>query len=416
LSSRREVEEILRAGPVPVTVFRAAMIIGSGSASFEIVRYLVERLPLMVTPRWVVTRCQPIAVRNVLQYLIDALQVDETIGATLEIGGPDIVSYKDLMNVMAAERGLPRRRVVPLPFLTPRLSSLWIHLVTPLSARIARPLAEGLRNEVVVHDDTAARLMPQELLDVRTAIDMALKRVEEQEVETTWSAAGPIPGDPDWAGGEVFRDTWTCLVSAPPEVCYRAVCRVGGGHGWYGLDWLWRVRGWMDQLVGGPGLRRGRRDPENVEYGEALDFWRVTGIDAPRHLALRAEMKVPGEALLSFHIEPAPEDAPAEGPARVVRLVQSACFIPRGLFGLAYWYAVLPLHGFVFRGMLRGIRKHAEREVHPSGRPREWRDQRITAVEPQARWRRMEEGTALSPAAQAALEGGASVVADEPPA
>ncbi|MEM6675868.1 MAG: SDR family oxidoreductase [Planctomycetota bacterium] len=391
LSSRREVEEVLRAGSVPLTVFRAAMIIGSGSASFEILRYIVERLPLMVTPRWVRTRSQPIAVRNVLAYLIDALDVPETIGRTLDIGGPDIVTYHELMDAMAKARGLPRRRVLTVPLLTPRLSSLWIHLVTPASHRIARPLTEGLKNEVVARSDAATRLMPQDLLSVEDAIAAALARIDTQDVETSWSAAGPIPGDPGWAGGEVFRDAWTCVVAAPADVAFRSVCRVGGGHGYYALDWLWRVRGWMDQVVGGPGLRRGRRDPENVRFGEALDFWRVTGIEDGRHLALRAEMKLPGEALLEFHVEPVDD-----GRGDLVRVVQTASFIPRGLFGLAYWYAVLPLHGFVFRGMLRGIRKTAERQVHSSGRPSEWRDPKVRSIEPEGKWRRMTPGTALA--------------------
>ncbi|MEM8710666.1 MAG: SDR family oxidoreductase [Planctomycetota bacterium] len=396
LSSRREVERILRSTSVQLTVFRAAMIIGSGSASFEILRYLVERLPLMITPKWVVTRCQPIAVRNVLKYLIDALEVPETGGRTLDIGGPDIATYKDLMNAMAKARGLPKRRVLAVPLLTPRLSSAWIHLVTPISARMARPLAEGLRNEVVCRNDDARELMPQQLLTVDEAIEAALTRIDEQDVETSWSAAGPIPGDPNWAGGEVFRDTWTVLVASSEAAAYRAVCRVGGGHGYYSLDWLWHVRGWLDRLVGGPGLRRGRRDPENVAYGEALDFWRVTGVSAPEHLALRAEMKVPGEALLEFHVEPAPADASADHPDDLVRVVQTASFIPRGLFGLLYWYAVLPMHAFVFKGMLRGIRKTAEKEVHPSGRPRAWRDPKVYSIEPERRWRRFTPGTALA--------------------
>jgi len=397
LASRREVESVLGEGPVPVTVFRAAMIIGSGSASFEILRYLVERLPVMVTPRWVRTRCQPIAVRNVLGYLVDALGAAGTVGRTLDIGGPDVVRYRDLMDAMARARGLPRRRVLTLPILTPRLSSHWIHLVTPISSRIARPLAEGLRNEVVCRDDAAQELIPQELLTVDEAIEAALARVEQQEVETSWSAAGPIPGDPDWAGGEVFRDTWECVVAAPPEAAFRAICRVGGGNGWYALDWLWHVRGWLDRLVGGPGLRRGRRDPDTVAFGEALDFWRVTGIARPEHLALRAEMRVPGEALLEFHVE-APDPSVRHAHSEpVVRVVQTASFIPRGLFGLVYWYAVLPLHGFVFRGMLRGIRRSAEKEVHPGGVPRTWRDPEIRAITPERRWRRYTEGSALSP-------------------
>ncbi len=350
LASRREVEELLASGQTPVTVLRAAMIIGSGSASFEILRYLVERLPVMVTPRWVSTESQPIAVRNVVQYLVDCLGVPGTSGRTLDIGGPDVLSYRELMRIMAEERGLRRRYVIPVPVLTPRLSSLWIHLVTPISHRIARPLAEGLRNRVVCRNDDARRLMPQELLTVREAIRAALDRVAHDEVETSWSMAGPIPGDPDWAGGTVFTDRRALRVEAPTEAVWRAVVRIGGGHGWYAADWLWRLRGWMDRLVGGPGLRRGRRDPDEVGYGEALDFWRVTGIDKGRRLSLRAEMKLPGEALLEFTVA-----AEASG----TQLTQTARFRPRGLAGLAYWYAVLPLHAFVFRRMLEGIRTAA---------------------------------------------------------
>jgi len=376
LRSRREVEEALRTGAVPVTVLRAAMIVGSGSASFEILRYIVERLPVMVTPRWVHTRCQPIAVRNVLGYLIACLGVPETRGATLDIGGPDVVTYRELMRIMAAARGLGPRLVLPVPVLTPRLSSLWIHFVTPISQRVARPLAEGLRNEVVCRDDRAQRLMPQPLLTMREAIDAALVRVQARDVETSWSAAGPIPGDPDWAGGKTYVDRWTLLVDAPIDVVFRAVCRVGGGHGWYAADWLWRLRGWLDRLVGGPGLRRGRRHPDDVGYGEALDFWRVTDVARPRRLALRAEMRLPGEALLSFDLA---EEARGDGPS-LVRVRQTAAFLPKGLLGLLYWYAVLPLHGFVFRGMLRGIRRAAEAEQHGGGRPSAHRDPRVQKV------------------------------------
>ena len=352
LASRREVEALLASGRTPVTVFRAAMIIGSGSASFEILRYLVERLPVMVTPRWVATECQPIAVRNVVQYLVDALDRSETAGRTLDIGGPDVLSYRELMRTMAEERDLGRRYVLPVPVLTPRLSSLWIHLVTPLSQRIARPLAEGLRNRVVCRDAEAQRLLPQPLLTVRQAIRAALDHVAQDEVETSWSMAGPVPGDPDWAGGTVFTDRREVAVEAPPEAVYAAVVRIGGGQGWYAADGLWRLRGLLDRLVGGPGLRRGRRDAEEVGYGEALDFWRVTAVERNRRLALRAEMKLPGEALLEFEITPAGDGA---------RLAQTARFRPRGLLGLAYWYAVAPFHAFVFDGMAQGIRREALR-------------------------------------------------------
>jgi uncharacterized protein YbjT (DUF2867 family) len=351
LASRREVERVLASGRTPVTVLRAAMIIGSGSASFEILRYLVERLPVMVTPRWVTTECQPISIGNVLHYLVQELTHPATLGRTLDIGGPDVLSYEALMRVMAEERGLRRRLVIPVPVLTPRLSSLWIHLVTPISHRIAVPLTEGLRNRVVCRDDDAARLMPQPLLSVREAIREALDSVEQGEVETIWSMAGPVPGDSDWAGGTVFTDRRSTTVEAPPADVFRAVCQIGGGHGWYAARPLWQLRGLIDRLFGGPGLRRGRRDPDRVSFGEALDFWRVTGVERGRRLSLRAEMKLPGEALLEFQVEPLGEGSS--------RLVQTARFLPKGLLGLAYWYAVLPFHAVVFGGMLAGVRRAA---------------------------------------------------------
>ncbi len=357
LDSRREVEEALAEGPVPVTVLRAAMIIGSGSASFEILRYLVERLPIMITPRWVSTECQPIGVRNVLHYLVEALETPETAGRTLDIGGPEIVTYLQLMQIYAEAAGLRQRIIVPVPVLTPRLSSLWIHLVTPLDSHIARPLAEGLRNRVVCRDDAAARLMPQELLSTRQAIDAALGM---DHPETFWSDAGTIPGDPDWAGGTSYVHREETEVDAPPAEAFRAVVRIGGKNGWYGVDSLWRLRGWIDQLLGGPGLRRGRRDADSVRYGDALDFWRVTGIEEGRSLKLRAEMIVPGEAILEFEIELDEADSDQS------RLVQTARFLPRGLLGILYWYAVMPLHGVVFRRMLQGIRRAAERGAEES--------------------------------------------------
>lgn len=356
LRSRRQVEEELASSGIPVTTFRAAMIIGSGSASFEILRYLVERLPIMITPKWVTTECQPVAIADVLYWLVRCLEVPETTGKTLEIGGDDVMAYQELMRVMAEELGLRRRIILPVPVLTPRLSSLWINLVTPVSYRIARPLAEGLKNRVVVTDNTTQRLMPHKALGAREAIRRALEKIEQQAVETRWSVAGPVPGDPSWAGGTVFTDERVVDVEADPASLYAAICRIGGGNGWYAGDILWRVRGWMDTLVGGPGLRRGRRLPETVEFGETLDFWRVVGIDRDRSLSLRAEMKLPGEAQLDFKIEPIePERKPP-----ITRLVMTARFRPRGLAGLLYWYSVIPLHEFVFGGMLRGISKTAE--------------------------------------------------------
>ncbi len=356
LTSRREVERALAEGRVPVTALRAAMIIGSGSASFEILRYLAERLPVMITPRWVKTECQPIAVRNVLHYLVTCLAVPETIGRTLDIGGPDVLSYEALMQIMAEERQLPRRLIIPVPVLTPFLSSLWIHLVTPVSARMARPLAEGLRNRVVVHDDSAAALMPQPLLGVRPAIKIALEMEARSDVESTWSSAGPMPGDPDWAGGDVFEDARERIVHASPDEIFAVLARLGGRQGWLRYNSLWRLRGVLDRVSGGPGWRRGRRDQSRLAWGEAVDFWRVVEIERDRRLTLRAEMRLPGDAVLDFELAPVSSDE--RGPA--TRLTQTARFRPRGLAGLIYWYAVLPLHGLIFNGLLQGIADAAE--------------------------------------------------------
>lgn len=353
LASRREVESALASGGIPVTTLRAAMIIGSASASFEILRYLVERLPVMVTPRWVETECQPIAVADALHYLVTALETPETAGRTLDIGGPDIVTYRELMEIMARSLNLPRRRILPVPVFTPELSSLWIHLVTPVSRHIARPLALGLKNRVVCRNDDAGRFMPHRVVNVEEAISLALARFQSGESETAWFDAGVIPGDPDWAGGTTFKDRRSVVAAVDAPGLYRAVCRVGGRQGWYSASWLWNLRGFLDRLVGGPGLHRGRRNPDHVSYGEVLDFWRVTEVIENRHLALRAEMKLPGEAVLQFEIEPTDRED------RTV-LVQTALFRPKGLVGLAYWYVVLPFHGYVFRRMLQGIRKAAE--------------------------------------------------------
>lgn len=357
LKSRREVEHLLASTDVPVTTFRAAMIIGSGSASFEILRYLVERLPAMITPRWVQTECQPIAIIDVLHYLVACLSTPETTGRVLEIGGPDIFSYEDLMHIMAEERGLRRRLVFSVPLLTPRLSSGWISLVTPVSYRIARPLADGLRNRVVITGTNASELMPHEPLTVRAAIRRAITRTNENQVPTRWSAAGPIPGDPDWAGGKVYVDQRSIIIEADRQRVFAAVCRVGGGHGWYAGDILWRIRGWMDQVVGGPGLRRGRRHTEHIEFGEALDFWRVVGIEQDHSLLLHAEMKLPGTARLEFQLDPIEGEPMSE---ERTKLTMTARFRPKGLSGIVYWYAVAPFHSIVFGGMLRGIKHAAE--------------------------------------------------------
>jgi uncharacterized protein YbjT (DUF2867 family) len=353
LQSRREIEQTLASTDVPVTTLRAAMIIGSGSASFEILRYLVERLPVMITPRWVQTECQPVAVTDVLYWLVECMSVPETKGRALEIGAKDVLSYRSLMQIMAEELQLRPRLIVGVPVLTPRLSSAWISLITPVTFRIARPLAEGLRNRVVVVDDTAQKLMPHDALSVREAIRQAISTTEAGQIQTRWSAAGPIPGDPDWAGGKVFVDERSINIAADPSTVFTAVCRVGGGHGWYAGDILWRIRGWMDQMAGGPGLRRGRRHAEYVEFGEALDFWRVVGIEQSRSLLLHAEMKLPGTAQLEFRL-----DLSEEGTS--TQLTMTARFRPRGILGILYWYSVVPLHWIVFGGMLKGIKRAAE--------------------------------------------------------
>lgn len=352
LHSRREVAEILQQSEVPVTVFRAAMIIGSGSASFEILRYLVERLPIMITPKWVKMETQPIAIRDVLRYLVQCLEVPETAGRVVDIGGQDVYSYQRLMQIMAAAIGLPRRVILPVPVLTPRLSSAWISLVTPVNARIARPLAEGLRNRTVCRNDDAQSMMPGPLFGVRDAIDAAMGKLKSGDIETWWSTAGEMPGDPEWSGGKVFEDQRTTTVDATAEATFAALSRIGGQCGYWGADWLWWLRGLMDKSIGGPGLRRGRRHPQQLNYGEAVDFWRVSGYEQPTWLRLRAEMKLPGDAELEFRVQ-AIDD-------RTSKLIQTARFRPRGLLGLAYWYTVLPMHAFVFPRMINGIRKDAE--------------------------------------------------------
>ncbi len=351
LASRREVEVALQSTTVPVTVLRAAMIIGAGSASFEILRYLVERLPIMVTPRWVHTECQPVSVSDILHVLVRVLELPETTGRTFDVGGADTMTYREILQTVAEVLGLRRRLIVPVPVLTPRLSSLWIHLVTPVSHRIARPLAEGLKNRVVCRDDSIARLTGHRFQTVREAVEAAVSSLSGNEVETAWSDAGVIPGDPDWAGGTSFSDERSITVRAPPEVVFRTLLQIGGDHGYFAANWLWWLRGLLDRLTGGPGLRRGRRHPTELAYGDAVDFWRVSGIEPNRELTLRAEMNLPGEAVLHFDVKPEPAGS---------RLEQKALFKPRGLAGILYWYAVAPLHRIVFRGMLRGIGSEAE--------------------------------------------------------
>jgi len=354
LRSRMEVARILQEGPVPATVLRAAMILGSGSASFEILRYLVEHLPIMTTPRWVQNPVQPIAIRNVLGYLQGCLEHEETAGATFDIGGPDVLTYHGLMDIYAEEAGLAKRLVIPLPVLTPRLSAYWIHLVTPVPAHIARPLAEGLRNPVVCREDRIRAIIPQALLNCREAIRLALGRTQRACVDTCWTDAGAIPapewlqeGDATYAGGTLLRSAYRMVLDGSSDAAWKAVQAIGGETGWYSADVLWRIRGILDRMVGGVGLRRGRRDPQTLRIGDAVDFFRVLDIQEGRFLQLLAEMRFPGEATLEFRIQSLPGNRTG--------LEQHSRFLPKGLAGLLYWYVLLPFHVMVFKGMLKGI-------------------------------------------------------------
>lgn len=363
LASRRNVEAALRCGGVPVTTLRAAMIIGAGSASFEILRYLVERLPIMITPRWVRTQSQPIAISDVIRYLTACLTTPETTGRDLDIGGTDVVTYDTLMRVMARQLGLRSRIVIPVRVLTPGLSSRWIHLITPIGHRLAKPLAEGLRNRLVCRNDDAAKLMPGERLSATQAIERALADHRTGRAPTSWTDAGPMPGDPEWAGGKDFVDRRERLVWATESQVFDVINRIGGRQGYYGAGALWRLRGWMDRLIGGPGLRRGRRDPDALRFGDTVDFWRVTGLEPPHRIELTAEMRLPGKATLEWTVEPRPGGRSL--------LVQTARFRPRGLLGLAYWWGVWPVHGIVFDDMIRGVSRMAEAKGPgtPTGRP-----------------------------------------------
>jgi uncharacterized protein YbjT (DUF2867 family)/uncharacterized protein YndB with AHSA1/START domain len=361
LRSRQETGEALRATGAPVTEFRAAVIVGSGSLSFEMIRYLTERVPVMICPRWVDTRCQPIAIRDVLAYLVAALGREEAIGRVFEIGGPDVITYGDMIRGYAKLRGL-KRVLIRVPVLTPRLSSYWVDLVTPIPRAYARTLVEGLRNEVIVRDRSAQELFGIELTPYAVAVERALEHAARGDIETDWAGSFPA-GHPV---GEVTleaREGWILerrvrTVRASAERVFRTFSGIGGRRGWFYGNLLWRMRGALDRLVGGVGMRRGRRHPDELRAGDAIDFWRVESVQPGRAIRLRAEMKVPGRAWLVFEADP-------DG-AGGSRLVQTAVFEPRGLFGVAYWYGLYPLHQLVFSGMIDAIRRRAE---SPGGTP-----------------------------------------------
>jgi uncharacterized protein YbjT (DUF2867 family) len=349
LRSRQETGEILRESGVPVVEFRASIVLGSGSLSFEMIRALVERLPVMICPRWVAVEAQPIAVEDVIAYLVAALDLPAGTERVYEIGGPDRVTYGDLMREYARQRGL-KRLLVPVPLLTPRLSSLWLGLVTPLYARVGRKLVDSMRNPTVVRDPAALLVFPVKPRGVREAIARALVNEDGAFARTRWSDAVSSSGLTERYGGDRigtrFIDSRKALVPVPPSAAFAPIRRIGGDAGWYYGNFLWRLRGFLDLLAGGVGLRRGRRHPDELREGDALDFWRVEAVEPNRLLRLRAEMRVPGRAWLQFEITPAAGGA---------EIRQTAVFDSSGLFGLAYWYALYPFHRFVFGGMLRGI-------------------------------------------------------------
>ena len=365
LASRARTGVELSSTSVPVLEMRAGIVIGSGSASFEMLRHLTHRLPIMTTPKWVSNRTHPIAIRDVLWYLTNAAKLETPKSGIFDIGGPEILSYADMMQKFAKCSGLRRRWIIRVPVLTPKLSSLWIGFVTPVPTRLARPLIGSLINETVADPkksiDAIIPKPPEGLIDVTTAINLALSRTTSNQVETRWSDANVITApwqkaqsDPDWAGEITLRDKREVLTDAPIDCVWKSIEQIGGETGWYGADFLWWARGMIDRIVGGVGIRRGRRDPKHLRVGDSLDFWRVEAIEKEKVLRLYAEMILPGKAWLEFRISN--EDGK-------VRIVQEATFSPRGLGGQLYWYAVLPLHAFVFPTMLRNIVRSSKRKA-----------------------------------------------------
>lgn len=356
LRSRQQTGDALRAAGVPVTEFRAGVIVGSGSLSFELIRYLTERVPVMICPKWVYTHTQPIGVREVLEYLATALDVPESKGRIIEIGGAEVVTYGEMMTIYAEVRGL-KRWMVPVPVLTPRLSSLWVNLVTPIPASIARPLIEGLRNESIVHDPVATQHFPLiQPAGYRTSVERALARLQASNVETAWSDAlstsqGDVPALILTTQEGMIVEQRQRVVTASPDQIYKVFTGIGGRRGWFYMNWAWEIRGFMDRMIGGVGLRRGRRDPDRLRVGDALDFWRVEVVEQERLLRLRAEMKVPGKAWLQFQVTPRDNDQ--------TLLSQTAFFAPKGLLGMLYWYALYPFHRLIFSGLIDQIAQRA---------------------------------------------------------
>ena len=362
LGSRKEVGEILLASGVPTIALQAGVIIGSGSASFEMIRHLTEILPAMPAPKWVRNKIQPIAIRDVLHYLVKSAELPPEINRALDIGGPDVFRYFELMNGYAKEAGLKERLILALPVLSPWLASQWVNLVTPIPRSLAVPIIESLLHDAVMKNHDIDDVIPppaEGLTGFRRSVELALVRMRSGEVETSWrntevigAPSDPLPSDPEWAGHAVYTDLREVTVAAPSDELWKVVESIGGDNGWYSLPVAWAARGLLDKLVGGVGLRRGRRDPNKLVTGDALDFWRVEKIERGTFLRLRAEMKLPGLAWLEFTVTPVSEDHST--------LSQRAIFFPQGLGGRLYWFAVTPLHGIVFAGMARSMGKAAE--------------------------------------------------------
>jgi uncharacterized protein YbjT (DUF2867 family) len=364
MRSRHQVGALLRTSGVSVIELRASVIIGSGSASFEMLRYLTERLPAMITPRWVRTRTQPIAIRDVLRYLVLSADIPADVSRAFDIGGPDVLTYEEMMHRYAAVAGLSKRIILPINVLTPELSSHWVNLVTPVPRAIARPLVRSLRHPAVCREHDIAQWIPDPasgLIDFDEAVRLALTRVKEAQVATRWSDAAtpgvpsePLPSDPTWTGGTLYTDVREVRTTASTQDLFAAIERIGGESGWYSSQLLWRTRGFIDRLVGGVGLRRGRRNPERLSVGDAVDFWRVEEYIPNEVVRLRAEMLMPGRAWLEFTVQD-------EGATRLLR--QRAIYWPHGLAGHAYWWGVAPFHAFVFPPMARHIVEHAEQRT-----------------------------------------------------
>jgi uncharacterized protein YbjT (DUF2867 family) len=357
LKSRQDTGRALAISGVPVTEFRAAVIVGSGSISFEMIRYLTERIPIMICPRWVFTRVQPISIRDVLDYLTATLEVPESIGKVIEIGGADVLTYGDMMMGYAEERGL-KRKLISVPVLTPRLSSYWVHWMTPVPARITRPLIEGLRNEVIVRDTTAQKLFPKiQPVGYSASVKRALANLDLGEVETRWTDA--LVSSQGEQTPVVMKSQEGLIIErrmeqvfATQKKIFESFTRLGGEQGWLYSDWAWEILGIIDRLSGGVGLRRGRRDPVDVRVGDAIDFWRVEAVEPDEMMRLRAELKLPGKAWLQFEAR-----ALKNGDAK---LIQTAFFAPKGLSGILFWYSLYPINSLIFSGLLRNLKLISE--------------------------------------------------------